>query len=193
MARLMITMTVLMAAWLATAETARAGGAAEPSCPALLDHEAHKLHSSQRVDLCTFSGRPLLLVNTASYCGFTRQFEGLQALYERYADRGLEVIGFPSNDFRQEADDEATTAEVCRVNYGVRFTMLSPSAVSGDDANPVFAEIARQGAELPRWNFHKYVVDGDGRVTASFGSRTEPDAEELRAALEAVLAGRQAD
>ncbi len=163
---------------------------ADETCPALLDHQAQKLHSSEQVDLCAFRGRPLVLVNTASYCGFTRQFEGLQALYERYADDGLEVIGFPSNDFRQEADDEATTAEVCRVNYGVRFTMLSPSPVTGDEANPVFAELARQGAEPPRWNFHKYVIDRDGQVTASFGSRTEPDSEALLAAVEAALAGR---
>lgn len=175
----------LVAALLSAPSPGEAQAAAD--CPPILDHEAAKLHSSETVDLCEFAGRPLLLVNTASFCGFTRQFEGLQELHERYEEDGLAVIGFPSHDFDQEADDEAVTEEVCRVNFGVTFTMLSPSPVASGEVNPVFAELARQGAELPRWNFHKYVVDRDGAFVAAFGSHTRPESPELRSALERVL------
>lgn len=163
------------------------GAQSAQECPAILDHRAQALHSSEVVDLCEFSGRPLLLVNTASFCGFTPQFEGLEELHQRYHGEGLVVIGFPSDDFQQEADDEEVTAEICRVNYGVTFTMLSPSSVASGEVNPVFAELARQGAELPSWNFHKYVVNRDGRVVAGFGSHTRPDSPELQSALERVL------
>ncbi len=183
-ARALVVASFLFALLVSASETAAQSSGA---CPPLLDHEAQKLHSRERIDLCEFRGRPLLLVNTASFCGFTRQLDGLQALHERYRDQGLVVIGFPSHDFDQEADDEEVTAEICRINYGVTFTLLSPSAVARGEVNPVFAEIARQGAELPRWNFHKYVVDHEGRVTASFGSTTEPESRELREALERVL------
>ncbi|MCC5869176.1 MAG: glutathione peroxidase [Gammaproteobacteria bacterium] len=162
------------------------------SCPALLNDTQQRLHSSEQIELCQFAGRPLLIVNTASYCGFTGQFEGLEALWQELRDDDLVVLGFPSNDFRQEADDEAVTAEVCYVNYGVSFTMLAPSAVSSGSVNPVFAELARQGATPPRWNFHKYVVDRDGRLVAEFGSRTTPDDPALRSAIHEAIGPAQA-
>ncbi|MFN3985017.1 MAG: glutathione peroxidase [Rhodocyclaceae bacterium] len=159
----------------------------QPDTAALFDHSLRRLHSSETVDLrAAYAGHPLLVVNTASHCGYTRQFEGLEALHRRYQEAGLKVVGFPSNDFRQEADDEAKTAEVCFLNYGVSFDMFSPIGVRGADAHPIFRELARQ-SEAPGWNFHKYVIDRDGRVVAAFPSRIEPDAGALREAIEKVL------
>jgi len=159
----------------------------QPQCSAVLDSTQQRLHSSEQVDLCRFSGQPLLIVNTASHCGYTGQFSGLEELHQKYKDQGLVVLGFPSNDFRQEATDEAKTAEVCFVNYGVTFTMLTPGQVARDPLNPVFAELQRQGAALPRWNFHKYLVDSEGKLVASFGSRVRPESKQMQAAIERLL------
>ncbi|MCU0758600.1 MAG: hypothetical protein MUF07_05290 [Steroidobacteraceae bacterium] len=157
------------------------------ACPAFLDHDFKRLRSAETLNLCkAFAGKPLLIVNTASHCGFTGQFEGLEALYQKYRARGLVVVGFPSDDFHQEAGDEAETAEVCYVNYGVKFPMLAPTSVTGRAANPVFAEIARQ-SRAPSWNFNKYVIAADGRVVGAFGSTTGPESRELAAAIEKVL------
>lgn len=156
-------------------------------CPDYLDHDMRKLHSREQVNFCQLQdGKPMLIVNTASHCGYTSQFKGLEALNQAYRDRGLVVVGFASNDFRQEAKDEEKAAEVCYVNYGVTFTMIAPSAVRGDDANPVFAELAKQAGK-PSWNFNKYLVDGNGRVVEQFGSNTSPDDKALVAAIESVL------
>jgi glutathione peroxidase len=162
------------------------------SCPAFLDHEFRKLHSEESVNLCKIAdGKPLLIVNTASHCGFTPQFKGLEALHERYKDRGLVVVGFPSDDFKQEARDENETAEVCYINYGVKFTMLAPTAVRGSDANPVFREL-NQRTEAPSWNFNKYLVSADGKSVEHFGSMTTPDAPELQNAINKVLPAQAA-
>jgi glutathione peroxidase len=164
-----------------------AAAAAAGACPAFLNHEFRKLRSSGNVNVCRdFAGKPLLIVNTASHCGYTPQFKGLQALHEKYKDKGLIVIGFPSDDFQQEAKDEAETAEVCFLNYGVTFTMLSPTAVTGRNANPVFAELARQQRQ-PGWNFNKYLVTPQGRVTAYFDSNASPDSAQLNQAIGALL------
>jgi glutathione peroxidase len=157
------------------------------ACPAFLNREFRRLHSSQKVNLCTLAaGRPLLLVNTASHCGYTSQFRGLQALHEKYGARGLVVVGFPSDSFNQEAADASETAEVCYVNYGVKFTMVETTPVKGRDANPVFQELARQSRE-PQWNFNKYLVTADGKVAQYFGSGVAPDSAELAGAIERVL------
>lgn len=162
------------------------------SCPAFLDHEFRKLHSEESANLCKIAaGKPLLIVNTASHCGFTPQFKGLEALHERYKDRGLVVVGFPSDDFNQEAKDEKETAEVCYINYGVKFTMFSPMPVRGADANPVFREL-NQRTEAPGWNFNKYVVSADGKSVEHFGSMTTPDSPALQKAIEKVLPARTA-
>ena len=157
-------------------------------CPAVLQHELPKLRSKDSVDLCqTFQGKALVVVNTASHCGFTPQFKGLEALYQRYKGDGLEVLGVPSDDFFQESDDEAETAEVCYVNYGVTFTMTQTQAVRGRDATPLFRELAEQAGQAPRWNFYKYVVDRQGRVVAHFSSKVKPDDPRLIAAVEKAL------
>jgi glutathione peroxidase len=157
------------------------------ACPAFLNHDYKKLHSDETINICkAYAGKPLLLVNTASHCGFTPQFKGLEAINEKYRGRGLVVIGFPSDDFKQEAATQAETAQVCYVNYGVTFTMLEPLAVTGDSANGVFKELARQSHE-PTWNFNKYLVSGDGRVIRYFDSSTPPDSPEFERAIEQLL------
>lgn len=181
---------VLLSAVVVAAPAATAPAAAPSTakaCPAFLNQEFRKLRSSGTVNLCRdFAGKPLLIVNTASHCGYTPQFKGLQALHERYKDKGLVVVGFPSDDFQQEAKDEAETAEVCFLNYGVTFTMLSPTVVTGRNANPVFAELARQQRQ-PGWNFNKYLVTPEGKVTAYFDSNTTPDSAPLNQAIGALL------
>ena len=164
-----------------------AANAVPSRCPAFLNHDFQKLHSSERVNLCAaFPGKPLLLVNTASHCGYTPQFSGLEAISKKYSARGLIVVGFPSNDFNQEARDEAETAQVCYENFGVTFTMLSPLPVKGAAANPVFRELARQTQE-PSWNFNKYLVRPDGTVVAHFDSDVTPDSPEFAAAIDRLL------
>jgi glutathione peroxidase len=156
-------------------------------CPDYLNHDLRKLHSKETVNLCeNFPGQPMLIINTASHCGFTSQFKGLEAVYQKYREQGLAVVGFASDDFRQEDDDEAKAAEICYVNYGVTFTMLAPSHVKGDEANPVFQQLSAE-TKAPSWNFNKYLVDREGRVVEHFGSTTSPDSSKLQAAIEAVL------
>lgn len=160
---------------------------AADTCPAYLNQDLQKLRSTETINLCkAFAGKPLLIVNTASHCGFTRQFEGLQALYEKYKGRGLVVVGFPSNDFNQEAKDDEETAEVCYINYGVKFTMLKESSVKGASANSIFKELAKQTSE-PKWNFNKYLVKPDGTVLKYFDSKVEPDSAEMAQAIEILL------
>ncbi len=164
-----------------------ASSAAAQFCPEFLDHEQRKLHSRDSVNLCEVAaGQPMLVVNTASRCGYTGQFEGLEALHQQYKDRGLVVVGFASDDFRQEADTEEEAAKVCFVNFGVTFTMIAPTPVTGEQANPVFREINRQ-SEQPRWNFTKYVIDRSGQVVERFTSKVRPDDPQLIEAVESVL------
>ncbi|MDO8825338.1 glutathione peroxidase [Methylophaga sp.] len=160
---------------------------AESSCPDFLNYELPKLHSNETVNLCEVAdGKPILVVNTASHCGYTRQFEGLEALHQKYQESGLMVVGFASNDFNQEAKDEAETERVCRENFGVTFTMIAPSYVTGQKANPVFQEINRQ-SEQPGWNFSKYLINKEGKVVAAFPSKVEPTDKKLTEAIESLL------
>ena len=176
--RALVLSTALLLAGMATAKAA---------CPTFLDHEFKKLHSSDSVNLCSaYAGKPLLIVNTASHCGYTPQFKGLEALHRKYRERGLVVVGFPSDDFNQEAKDQAETADVCYINYGVTFTMLAPSSVTGKNANPVFQELDRRSTE-PSWNFNKYLVGADGKVVQHFDSEVAPDSTQLTTAIEQLL------
>ena len=177
----------LLSRLIAAAALLIGGSAWAGNCPAFLDHDFQKLHSTEHVNICkAYAGKPLLIVNTASHCGYTPQFKGLEALHEKYQERGLVVIGFPSDDFNQEAKDESETAEVCYINYGVKFTMLSPLPVKGSAANPVFHELARQSHE-PTWNFNKYLVTPDGKVKAYFDSDTTPDSAPMNRSIEQLL------
>ena len=160
---------------------------ATENCPDYLNFDLPKLHSKETVNLCEVApNKPLLVVNTASHCGYTRQFEGLEALHQQYKDSGLVVVGFASNDFNQEAQTEEEANRVCRENFGVSFTMIAPSFVTGQRANPIFQEINRQ-SNAPGWNFSKYVIDPQGNVTAAFPSQVEPDDKQLTEAIESLL------
>ncbi|MDG9883065.1 glutathione peroxidase [Pseudomonas sp. GD04058] len=166
------------------------GFALADGCPALLQGDLPKLRSKETIDLCQqFGGKPLVVVNTASYCGFAPQFEGLEAVYKEYHGKGLEMLGVPSNDFKQEDADSEKTAKVCYANYGVTFTMAEAQKVRGDGAIPLFRELASQSA-APKWNFYKYVIDRQGRVVDSFSSLTKPDDPKFRAAIEQAIASK---
>ncbi|MVV48131.1 redoxin domain-containing protein [Pseudomonas sp. PB120] len=178
--------------WLAVPAllVALTGMAHAAECPELLQGSLPKLRAKETIDLCQrFAGKPLVVVNTASFCGFAPQFKSLEALYQRYKDKGLEVIGVPSNDFKQESKDGEETAKVCYVNYGVTFTMTEPQSVRGDDATHLFKVLAKQ-ASAPKWNFYKYVVDRKGKVIAHFSSLTKPDDPEFIEAVEKALASQ---
>ncbi|WP_029029771.1 glutathione peroxidase [Salinarimonas rosea] len=141
-----------------------------------------------RIDLADFRGRPILVVNTASRCGFVNQLAGLQTLHERYGPRGLVVLGVPSNDFRQELADEAAIAAFCEGTYGVTFPLAARTRVVGEAAHPFYAWAARERpGEAPRWNFHKYLVGRDGTIAATFFTPTEPTDPRIRAAIERAL------
>ena len=157
-------------------------------CKGLLDYQHQQLRSDETVDFCErYSGKVLLVVNTASRCGFTPQFKGLESLYQTYRERGLEIVGFPSYDFRQEYEAAEQTAKVCYVNYGVSFTMLESSAVAGEAANSFFRSLSEGGAEQPRWNFYKYLIDRNGQFVKSFPSQTRPNDPEIVDALQKLL------
>lgn len=156
---------------------------AETGCPPVFQFQMKKLHSSQVLDLCAVTaGHPVLLVNTASHCGFSGQFAELEAIHEKYKDRGLVVIGVSSDSFNQEADDEAEAADVCFKNFGVTFTMLATVPVRGEQAHPLFKEVARQDV-APKWNFYKYLINREGRIVSSNSSLTLPSDRDIEALL----------
>src|SRR6478609_9366574 len=150
---------VALAAPASAAESATGDGA----CPAVLNYTFNRLQTGKPESLCQFRGKVLLIVNTASYCGYTHQYEGLEALYRRYKSRGFVVVGFPSNDFgAQEPGSNREIAEFCQLNYGVSFPMFEKSSVTGSKANPFYSLLAQRAGGVPRWNFHKYLIDRSG-------------------------------
>lgn len=161
---------------------------APAACPALLQHTFPRLQDEKPQSLCQYSGKVLLVVNTASFCGFTPQYEGLEKLHAKYRERGLVVLGFPSNDFAQEKGSNKEIAEFCENTFGVKFPMFAKTAVRGSDANPLFRELAAQTGRAPLWNFHKYLIGRDGKVVAQYSSLTRPDDATLVRALEQQLA-----
>jgi len=166
------------------------GPAATAACPALFDHRFNGLVSDRPVDLCQYAGKVVLVVNTASQCGYTPQYAGLEALYRRYRAKGVVVLGFPANDFgRQEPGSNGDIARFCEENFGVSFPMFEKSP---DDrplrANPFFAQLIAATNRPPQWNFHKYLIDKRGRVS-SFDSDVEPQSAKLLKAIDSALAG----
>ena len=159
------------------------------ACPEFLDTEMRKLSSKETINFCeSYAGKPMLIVNTASNCGSTPQFAGLESLHQEYKGKGLVVVGFSSDDFFQEENDEADAATVCFEKYDVSFPVMATTSVRGRNANPVFKGLgAAQG--YPRWNFNKYVVSADGEVVAKFGSSVGPDSNELRNLIDEVTVG----
>ena len=172
------------------AQSTPAAQTAPSACPALLQHTVPRLQDEKAQPLCQYAGKVLLVVNTASYCGFTPQYEGLEALYAKYAAQGLVVLGFPSNDFKQEDADLKKIADVCFNTYGVRFPMFTTVSVRGSGAHPLFASLAQATGQAPSWNFNKYLVGRDGKVIAHFGSTTGPTSGTLVGAVEKALAAK---
>ena len=160
-----------------------------PACPRVLAHEVSTI-LGEKESLCAYSGKVVLVVNTASYCGFTPQYKGLQALNERYRARGLAILGFPSNDFgAQEPKSNAEIAEFCDRTYAVRFPMFAKTSVK-PGASSLFDGLASATGERPRWNFHKYVISRDGSKVASFPSKVDPESPAFVAKVEEFLAER---
>ena len=158
-------------------------------CQDFTNVDIRKLRSKESINLCQFKNKPLLIVNTASNCGFTYQFKGLEALYQQYKEQGLVVLGFPSDDFFQEEDNEKETAKVCFVNYGVTFPMFATSKVRGSEANPIFKYLNEQTSS-PNWNFYKYLVSADRETVLRFNSKAAPDSEQMIAAIETVFSDK---
>jgi len=163
--------------------------AAEEACPPLLSHSFPRLQDESPQSLCQYRGQVVLVVNTASYCGFTKQYDGLEKLYAKYRERGLVVVGFPSNDFgQQEPGSNKEIAEFCRSTYGVRFPMFAKSSVTGQTANPLYQQLRRLTGAMPQWNFHKYLIDRSGEKAMSFPSEVKPESRILVTAVERMLA-----
>ena len=157
--------------------------------PDIYAHHA-KTIDGRSVSLGAWRGRVLLIVNTASKCGFTPQYAGLEALWQTYRDRGLVVLGIPSNDFgAQEPGTEAEIASFCSLNYGVTFPLTAKNAVVGASAHPFYKWAVDEAGEAaaPKWNFHKYLIDGKGALIGTFGSKVTPDDPNLTEAIEAAL------
>jgi len=167
-----------------------ASATATASDKALLDFEYRRLAGTEKVNLAKeYAGDVLLVVNTASKCGFTSQYEGLEALHGKYSGRGFAVLGFPSNDFMgQEPGTEKEIKKFCALTYGVEFPMFEKVHVKGSDATPFYRALEASSGDEPGWNFHKYLIDRQGKVVGSFGSKTKPGDAKLVAAIEKALA-----
>ena len=169
-----------------------AWGAPQETCKSVLDYDFPELLTGKRQSLCEYSGKVVLVVNTASQCGYTPQYEGLEALYKRYQKRGLVVVGFPSNDFgAQEPGSNREVAEFCQLNYGVSFPMMSKIKVNGADAHPLWKWLTAEapgilGIKSIKWNFTKFLVGRDGKVMKRYAPNDSP--ESMRADIEAALA-----
>lgn len=187
-------MAALSAAALASAPAmAQTAGAtpsatARTSCPATLRHTFKRLQDEAPQDLCQYAGKVVLVVNTASYCGFTSQYEGLEKLYAKYGPKGLVVLGFPSNDFgKQEPGNSKEIADFCFNTYGVKFPMFAKSSVKGADVNPLHAELIKATGQEPKWNFTKYLIDRNGKVIQHYPSKVTPDDKQLVSKIEQAL------
>ena len=157
-------------------------------CQPILSHRIRPLMGPDEKPLCDgHAGNVLLVVNTASKCGFTPQFEALETLHQRYKARGFEVLGFPSDDFRQELDSEAAVAQFCELNYGVSFPMFQKIHVTAGDAHPLYRDLAAASGTYPHWNFNKYLIDRHGRVIAHYNSSELPLGQTITQAIEALL------
>ena len=157
-------------------------------CSKLLDHTHARLQDSAPQSLCQHQGEVLVVVNTASFCGFTKQYEALESVYEKYKDRGLVVVGFPSNDFgQQEPGSEKEIADFCRLTYGIKFPMMAKTDILAPNTHPFYQGLIKQTGESPKWNFHKYVIDRTGTKVTSFDSKTVPDGPVMISQIERWL------
>ncbi|RST46193.1 glutathione peroxidase [Variovorax sp. DXTD-1] len=171
-----------------TPATSPAAAPADAACPATLQHTFPRLQDEKPQSLCQYSGKVVLVVNTASFCGFTPQYKGLEALDNKYRSRGLVVLGFPSNDFSQESGSNKEIADFCESTFGVKFPMFAKSSVRGPNANPLFKQLALASGTTPKWNFYKYLIGRDGKVVQAWSSMTAPDEAAFVKVVESQLA-----
>jgi len=161
---------------------------AASSCSPLLSQTFPRLQDEAPQNLCQYQGKVILVVNTASFCGFTSQYEGLEKIYAKYKDKGFVVLGFPSNDFgQQEPGSNKEIADFCKNTYDVKFPMFAKSSVSGNNPNPLFKMLIAKTGTTPKWNFYKYLVDRNGNVVDSFGSITKPTSNSITDQIEKLL------
>lgn len=158
------------------------------ACPGVLQHTVERLQDEKPQSLCQYAGQVVVVVNTASYCGFTSQYKGLEALYERYKGKGLVVLGFPSNDFSQEPDSNQKIADFCESTFGVKFPMFSKTSVRGEQASPLFKQLTRATQTAPKWNFYKYTISRDGQRIKAYSSMTGPQDKSFVQDIEQLLA-----
>jgi glutathione peroxidase len=180
----------LLVAALANFPHMRSAMAAESPCPPMLDHKVSNL-MDEPISLCQYAGKVALIVNTASECGYTPQYDGLEKLYRRYRDKGFVVLGFPSNDFGgQEPGTNKEIKQFCEVNYGITFPVFAKTPVIGAKTNSLFRDLAAQTGKAPRWNFHKYLLDKAGTPVAAFESAVTPEDQKLTSLIEKLIAAR---
>jgi glutathione peroxidase len=157
------------------------------NCPDLLNQEINNIQGDS-VNMCDLSGKVILAVNTASRCGYTPQYKSLQKLYEKYSDQGLIIVGFPSGDFGgQELKDNKEIKDFCEINYGVKFPIFSKTHVKGPEANDFFAKLIKASGDVPKWNFHKYLVSKDTSQVLSYSSSVEPLGSDLEGKIKEFL------
>ena len=192
----MLKITLLLTLFLSTVAGAATPAVVTPTatqagnaCPAILNQTFNRLQDDAPQNLCQYAGKVVLIVNTASYCGFTTQYEGLEALYAKYGAKGFVVLGFPSNDFgKQEPGSSKEIADFCFNTYGVKFPMFAKSSVAGPNVNRLHANLIKITGTTPKWNFYKYLIDRGGKVVGSYASTTTPDDKDLVGAIEQALA-----
>jgi glutathione peroxidase len=191
--RILLLVMFCCSALLAAVPAAQAASPASPAptaCTGLLQQTFLRLQDEKPQSLCQYSGKVVVVVNTASFCGFTGQYKGLEALHARYKDQGLVVLGFPSNDFSQETGSNKEIADFCENTFGVKFPMFTKTSVTGKDANPLFKQLAAKTGTTPRWNFYKYVIARDGASVTSFNSMADPAGGALLKEIEKQLAAK---
>ncbi len=158
------------------------------SCPAVLNHEFPRLQDEKKISLCDFRGQVLLVVNTASFCGFTSQYEELEKVHSQYKSKGFSVMGFPTSDFgNQEYKSNKEIAAFCNNTFGVKFPMFAKTVVKGDAANPLYKQLAKASGEQPGWNFHKYLINRKGEVVGTFKSGVSPTSPQITQAIRRAL------
>jgi glutathione peroxidase len=187
--RVVVALAVVLAVFGAPSRAA-AQAAPAGNCPALLNQQFLRLQDEKPQSLCQYTGKVLLVVNTASYCGYTPQYKGLEELYGKYRERGLVVLGFPSNDFEQEKASNKEIAEFCENTFGVKFPMFAASSVRGPKANALFRQLAARTGREPQWNFNKYLVARDGSVVGYFPSQVTPGDADFVRRIEGLLAAK---
>lgn len=167
-----------------------AAAPANGACPALLQQSVLRLQDEKPQSLCQYAGKVVVVVNTASFCGFTSQYEGLEALHTKYKEQGLVVLGFPSNDFSQETGSNKQIADFCENTFGVKFPMFTKTSVSGKDASPLFKQLSAKTGTVPKWNFYKYVISRNGQNVESFNSMADPKSKSFVKEIEKQLAAK---